>query len=97
MGELGNLLMKKQPDFDPRNFGFKKLTSLIRSIGRFEVDVRQTGDANIKHIYFERQGKQMLKKPVRLILILLIFNNCGFHFYLSNFIIEISRYNIYQR
>jgi uncharacterized LabA/DUF88 family protein len=51
MGELGNLLLKKQPDFDPRNFGYKKLTSLIRSIGRFEVDVRQTGDANIKHIY----------------------------------------------
>jgi len=51
MGELGNLLLKKQPDFDPRNFGFKKLTTLIRSIGRFEIDARQTGDANIKHIY----------------------------------------------
>ncbi len=51
MGELGNLLLKKQPDFDPRNFGFRKLTTLIRSIGRFEIDVRQTGDANIKHIY----------------------------------------------
>ncbi|NLO47917.1 MAG: NYN domain-containing protein [Clostridiales bacterium] len=51
MGELGNLLLKKQPDFDPRNFGFTKLTPLIRSLGRFEVDVRQTADANIKHIY----------------------------------------------
>lgn len=51
MGELGNLLLKKQPDFDPRNFGFKKLTTLIRSIGRFDIDVRQTGDSNIKHIY----------------------------------------------
>ena len=51
MGELGNLLLKKQPDFDPRNFGFSKLTPLIRSLNRFEVDVRQTADANIKHIY----------------------------------------------
>ena len=51
MGELGNLLLKKQPDFDPRNFGFKKLTTLIKSLPRFEVDVRQTGDAHIKHIY----------------------------------------------
>ncbi len=51
MGELGNLLLKKQPDFDPRNFGFTKLTPLIRSLSRFEVDVRQTADANIKHIY----------------------------------------------
>ena len=40
MGELGNLLLKKQPDFDPRNFGFTKLTPLIRSIGRFEIDAR---------------------------------------------------------
>ena len=51
MGELGNLLLKKQPDFDPRNFGFTKLTPLVRSLSRFEIDVRQTADANIKHIY----------------------------------------------
>ncbi|NLL38791.1 MAG: NYN domain-containing protein [Clostridiales bacterium] len=51
MGELGNLLLKKQPDFDPRNFGFSKLTPMIRSLNRFEVDVRQTADVNIKHIY----------------------------------------------
>ncbi len=51
LGELGNLILKKKPDFDPRNFGFSKLTPLIRSLDRFEVDVRQTSDANIKHIY----------------------------------------------
>ena len=51
LGELGNLLLKKQPDFDARNFGFMKLTPLLKSIPRFEIDVRQTKDANIKHIY----------------------------------------------
>lgn len=51
LGELGNLLIKKQPDFDPRNFGFSKLTPLVRSLSRFDIDVRQTGDANTKHIY----------------------------------------------
>ena len=51
LGELGNLLLKKQPDFDPRNYGFAKLTPLIKSIPRFEIDVRQTRDHNIKHIY----------------------------------------------
>lgn len=51
MGELGNLLLKKQPDFDPRNFGYKKLTPLIRAIGRFEIDARQTASGNAKHIY----------------------------------------------
>jgi hypothetical protein len=49
MGELGNLIMKKQPDFDTRNFGYKSLSSLIKSIDRFEVDFRQTTDPNIKH------------------------------------------------
>ena len=51
MGELGNLLVKKQPDFDPRNFGFSKLTNLVRSLERFEVDVRQTSLPHVKHIY----------------------------------------------
>ncbi|WP_073081620.1 NYN domain-containing protein [Sporobacter termitidis] len=49
MGELGNLILKKQPDFDHRNFGYKSLSSLIKSIDRFEVDFRQTTDPNIKH------------------------------------------------
>ena len=31
MGKLGNLLLKKQPDFDPRNYGFSKLSKLIRA------------------------------------------------------------------
>ncbi len=51
MGELGNLLVKKQPDFDSRNFGFKNLSGMIKSIPRFEVDFRQTADPNIKHPY----------------------------------------------
>ena len=51
LGELGNLLLKKKPDFDARNYGFVKLTPLIKAIPRFEIDVRQTKDANIKHIY----------------------------------------------
>lgn len=51
LGELGNLLLKKQPDFDARNYSFAKLTPLIKSLPRFEVDIRQTADANIKHMY----------------------------------------------
>lgn len=51
MGELGNLLIKKQPDFDCRNFGYKSLSALIKSFDRFEVDFRQTTDPNIKHPY----------------------------------------------
>ena len=51
MGELGTLLLKKQPDFDPRNFGFTKLTPLIRSLPRFEVDARVVDATKTRHIY----------------------------------------------
>ncbi|MCL2250059.1 MAG: NYN domain-containing protein [Oscillospiraceae bacterium] len=51
LGELGNLILKKQPDFDYRNFGHKSLTSMIKSIDRFETEFRQTADPNIKHVF----------------------------------------------
>ena len=51
MGELGNLILKKQPDFDHRNFGFKSLSAMIKSIDRFEIEFRQTTDPNIKHVF----------------------------------------------
>ncbi|NLT38926.1 MAG: Maebl, partial [Clostridiales bacterium] len=51
LGELGSLLLKKQPDFDSRNFGFRKLTPLIASLDRFELDIRVSSSSNAKHIY----------------------------------------------
>ena len=51
LGEVGSLLVKKQPNFDPRNYGFKKLAPLIQSIRQFETDERQTDNKNIKHVY----------------------------------------------
>ncbi len=50
LGDVGNLILKKQPDFDPRNYGFTKLTPLIRSLD-FEIDERESGQQHIKHIY----------------------------------------------
>lgn len=55
LGELGNLILKKQPDFDPRNYGFSKMLPLIKSIDRFEIDERETGKHNIKHIYVRKK------------------------------------------
>jgi len=51
LGELGNLLLKKRPDFDPRNYGFEKLLLLIKSLGHFEIDERDTGRKNVKLVY----------------------------------------------
>jgi hypothetical protein len=51
LGEIGNLILKKQPNFDPRNYGFKKLMPLIKSLNQFETDERQTDKDSIKHVY----------------------------------------------
>ncbi|MEO5571726.1 MAG: NYN domain-containing protein [Bacteroidia bacterium] len=51
LGVLGNMILKKQPDFDPRNYGHKKLVDLIKSIPAIEMDERPTGKNNISLIY----------------------------------------------
>jgi uncharacterized LabA/DUF88 family protein len=51
LGDLGNLLIKKQPDFDPRNYGFKKLVLLMKSVKQFEVEKKETGKGNVKNVY----------------------------------------------
>lgn len=51
MGDVGKLILKKQPNFDPRNFGFEKLTPLFNSLKQFEVDARSQAGAKFKVIY----------------------------------------------
>jgi len=55
LGDLGNMLIKKMPNFDSRNYGFSKLVQLIRSIDVFEIDQRETGKGNIKHVFVKRK------------------------------------------
>lgn len=63
LGEVGSLLQKKRPDFDSRNYGFKKLTSLIESCEEFELDFRQNVQpGNGKLIYV--RSKPAKKEPV---------------------------------
>lgn len=52
LGDVGGLLIKKRPDFDPRNYGFDKLTPLIKSLrDNFDIDERITDRASIKLVY----------------------------------------------
>ncbi len=55
LGDVGNLLLKKQPNFDPRNFGFQKLTPLIKSLSQFEIDKRETDNAGTKLVYIRNK------------------------------------------
>ena len=41
LGMVGTNIMNQAPEFDPRNYGFKKLGELAAAIGLFEVDRRK--------------------------------------------------------
>jgi uncharacterized LabA/DUF88 family protein len=55
LGDLGNLMLKKKPDFDSRNYGFPKLLPLIKSMDSIEIEERESGKGNIKHIYIRNK------------------------------------------
>lgn len=49
LGPVGGLMRKQQPDFDPRNWGYAKLSDLVRAIGLFDVEPRPTGGLQIRN------------------------------------------------
>ncbi|MDA3883680.1 MAG: NYN domain-containing protein [Bacteroidales bacterium] len=59
LGDVGSLLQKKQPNFDPRNYGFQKLTPLINSLGKFEIEQRENPKSKSnKLIYVKNRTKK---------------------------------------
>ena len=55
LAELGSLMLKKKPDFDPRNYGFSKMLPLVKSMTQLEIDVRESGKNRTKHIYVRKK------------------------------------------
>jgi uncharacterized protein (TIGR00288 family) len=55
LGDVGSLLQKKMPNFDSRNYGFEKLTPLIKSIGKFELEQRENTKSRHKLIYVKNK------------------------------------------
>lgn len=52
LGDVGNLIVKKKPEFDPRNYGFSKLTPMLKSLTDIlEIDERESDKKGIKHVY----------------------------------------------
>lgn len=56
MGEVGNILMKRFPDFDVRNYGFNKLTPLVKSLQKFEIKSERKNNQRL--IYIKVNGKE---------------------------------------
>ncbi|MCK5846975.1 MAG: NYN domain-containing protein [Bacteroidales bacterium] len=55
LGDVGGLLQKKRPNFDPRNYGFQKLTPLIKSTGKFDIEQRESLKGKYKLIYVKNK------------------------------------------
>jgi hypothetical protein len=52
LGDVGNLIVKKKPEFDPRSYGFSKLTPMLKSLTDIlEIDERDSDKKGIKHVY----------------------------------------------
>ena len=48
LGAIGNHVSKRAPDFDPRNYGYKKLSELLRAVNLFDWEERKTADGKSK-------------------------------------------------
>jgi len=61
LGDVGSLLQKKQPNFDSRNYGFQKLTPLIKSTDQFEIEQRLNPKSRHKLIFVKNKEKRASK------------------------------------
>lgn len=62
LGTFGGYLTKLQPDFDPRLYGFKKLSDLVKSKPHvFTVEEREVAGTNSKVIYVRRKAAKTVK------------------------------------
>ncbi len=58
LGAVGNLLNKRYPDFDTRNYGFAKLTQFVESLKQFDIESRKTANPHITHKFIRLKSKR---------------------------------------
>lgn len=46
LAPVGSNIAKQAPEFDPRNYGFRKLGELVAASGLFEIEKRKSADGN---------------------------------------------------
>jgi hypothetical protein len=51
LGPVGSNIAKQSPDFDPRNYGYGRLSELVTATKLFDVEERQVGGTNSKVLY----------------------------------------------
>lgn len=61
LGQVGQLVANKQPDFDPRSYGYKKLGELIRATDAFEIK-EDDPLTNTRGIFIRSKRKRRYRK-----------------------------------
>jgi uncharacterized LabA/DUF88 family protein len=56
LGAIGSSVAKQAPEFDPRNYGYRKLSELVDAIGLFEIDPR--GDGATRTLYVRNKRRK---------------------------------------
>jgi uncharacterized LabA/DUF88 family protein len=51
LGAVGHKINHRSPDFDPRNYGFKKLGDMFRAIPEFEIEERSPSSGTGRQVY----------------------------------------------
>lgn len=62
LGNVGQNIANKSSEFDPRNYGYKKLGELISAIKLFDIDERSSDNAPGKAIYIRDKRKNSKSK-----------------------------------
>ena len=58
LGDVGSVLSKKMPDFDPRNYGYKKLSLLVKALSEaIETEERLSANKEQKFIYVRNRTR----------------------------------------
>lgn len=58
LGAVGSNIAKQAPDFDPRNYGYRKLGELVMSTHLFDVDERAQNNGQSKSIYIRDKHRK---------------------------------------
>jgi len=60
LGDVGSRIVKQEPDFDARNYGFPRLRSLVEEIDLFQLEERP-GPQGHKHLWLRDKRKKASK------------------------------------
>lgn len=55
LADVGNSIIKTNPDFDTRKYGYYKLSNLVKDLDEFDIDERKIPNSNIRHVYIRNR------------------------------------------